>query len=101
MKVETSHHLDASEPDADGMYEWHYEFDLYRFSDGGVTFVARSYVEEPEQAHFINADVDGKARLITEHELAQPLFVAALAYLREIGKTRIELLGAKGYAPLP
>ncbi|MGH8446674.1 MAG: hypothetical protein ACREVL_15485 [Solimonas sp.] len=101
MKVETSHHIDASEPDADGMHEWHYEYELYRFSDGGVSLVARSYVEEPEQAHFINADVGGAARLITKRELTQPLFVEALAYLRRAGKTRIELLGVEGYTSIP
>ena len=43
MQVEFSHHIDASEADAEGFYEYYYEYDIYRFTLGGLSLVVRSY----------------------------------------------------------
>jgi hypothetical protein len=34
MEVVTSHHIDASDQDDRGMYEYYYEYDLFGFTDG-------------------------------------------------------------------
>lgn len=103
MHVECSHHIDASEPDALGMYEYHYEYDLYRFTEGENCFVARSYVDDPEEAHFLGAEVGGHARPLVDADLKQPLFLASLAHLRASGKLKLNWLSGQGngYEPVP
>jgi hypothetical protein len=60
MKVEATHHIDASEPDENGMYEYRYEYDLYTFTDGEAVLVARSYRNEAE-AHFLRMEIGWRA----------------------------------------
>lgn len=101
MKVEISHHVDASEPDANGMYEYRYEYDLFLFSDGRIALVARSYNNETE-AHFLRIEVDGEPRLLTRADLKLPLFASAIAHLRNLGKNQINWLSGRGngYEPV-
>jgi hypothetical protein len=49
MMVEVSHHVDAPEPDADGFYDYRYEYEIYEFTDGVRTLLARAYSDEPEK----------------------------------------------------
>jgi hypothetical protein len=95
MNVETTHHVDASEPDANGMYEYHYEYDVFSFSAGRMALVARSYSNEAE-AHFLRIEVDGAPRLLTKADLNQPLFASATDYLRSLGKEQINWLSGRG-----
>ena len=101
MNVETTHHVDASEPDANGMYEYRYEYDVFSFSDGRVALVARSYNNEVE-AHFLRLEVDGAPRLLTRADLKLPLFASAAEYLRSLGKEQINWLSGRGngYEPV-
>lgn len=101
MNVETTHHVDASEPDADGMHSYHYEYDLFSFSDGLVTLIARSYDNETE-AHFLSIEIDGEARLLADADLRMPLFAGAVAHLHSIGKQQINWLSGRGngYEPV-
>lgn len=96
MQIEQSHHIDASEPDADGNFEYHYEYDLYHFRDGPTRLSARSYVDEPGQAHFLGIEHHGRPRQLRDTDLAHPLFVAAAAFLRGQGKTRLQWLSGRG-----
>lgn len=32
MHIERVHQIDSSEPDASGMYDYYYEYDIYRFT---------------------------------------------------------------------
>ena len=48
VEIESTHHIDAGEKGADGRYDYYYEYDLYRFSDGATVIVARSYADEPQ-----------------------------------------------------
>ncbi|RYF38476.1 MAG: hypothetical protein EOO27_50750 [Comamonadaceae bacterium] len=96
MQVERTHHIDASEPDDAGMYDYHYEYDLYRFSDGVRCFTARSYVHQPGEAHFLGIEVRGKPRLLVDADLAQPLFLSALDHLQAHGKTDLRWLSGRG-----
>jgi hypothetical protein len=101
MNVETTHHVDASEPDANGMYEYRYEYDLFSFSDGRLTLVARSYTNEAE-AHFLRIEADGQSRLLTRANLKLPLFASAVEHLRGLGKKDINWLSGRGngYEPV-
>ena len=102
MNVETTHHVDASEPDENGMYEYRYEYDVFSFSDGRVALVARSYNDEKEEAHFLSIEMDGDSRLIARADLKLPLFASAVEHLRSTGKRRINWLSGRGngYEPV-
>lgn len=96
MHVQSTHHVDATEPDEAGIHEYHYEYDIYRFSDGVLCFTARSYVDQPGEAHFLGVEVRGKSRLMVDPDLAQPLFLSALDYLQAQGKTDLRWLSGRG-----
>ena len=103
MHVERTHHIDASEPDDAGMYEYHYEYDLYRFSNEAICFTARSYVDQPGEAHFLGVLVSGHSRMMVDADLAHPLFLSALAYLHGHGKNDVRWLSGRGngYESIP
>jgi hypothetical protein len=101
MDVTVSHHIDASEPDADGMHEYHYEYDIHEFSRAGRTYVARSYVDEPQSVAFLSVREGGTSQLLRSSDLTHPLLVAAVDHLRSAGKTRVDRLSdPEGYVPL-
>ncbi|MCD9032189.1 hypothetical protein LDO32_10690 [Luteimonas sp. Y-2-2-4F] len=83
MYAERTRHVDESEEDG-----YHYEYDIYRFTDGALCFVARSYVEDACEAHFLRAERRGRPRYLRAADLRHPLFLAALDHLRGEGKTR-------------
>src|SRR4051794_7209840 len=102
MKVKITHHVDANEPDAEGESEYHYEYDLYVFSEDGVAVVARSYIDEPDEAHFLRIEIDGKPQLMKRADLRRPLVVSAARHLSNTGKKRLTWLSGKGngYEPV-
>lgn len=101
MRVSVDHYVDASDTDADGMHEWYYEYGVYRFSQGGRSFVARAYTDEPGKAAFLSCEVKifgfRRHRLLNSADLRSSLFVAALAHLRRLGMTSIDRLTKAGY----
>ncbi|TXD45107.1 hypothetical protein TR80_001420 [Xanthomonas campestris] len=103
MQVSRVRHTDCSAPDASGEYAYDYEYDIYHFVDGGIGLIARSYTDTPEEAHFLNIEVNGTLRLLTQADLAQPLFALAQAHLRQEGKRELRWLSGRGdgYEPLP
>jgi hypothetical protein len=103
MQIECTRHVDASEPDAAEMDEHDYEYDLYRFTEGECCFVARSYVDNPGEAHYLRAEVGGQHRRLVDADLKQPLFIASLEYLRVSGKLKLNWLSGRGdgYEPVP
>ena len=101
MKIETTHHIDCSEKSADGFYEWYYEYDLFRFSEGSLTLVARGYTDSPEEAHFLRFEKDGAILKISEADLRTPLAISATDYLRSKGRKKIDWLGPVGYETIP
>ena len=100
MEIETSHHVDESEPDAQGFHDYHYEYDIHRFSRAGRTYLARSYVDEPGRAAFLSCVDGGESRMLESEDLIHPLLVAAADHLRGAGLPTLDRLGAAGYAPL-
>lgn len=103
MLIECTRHIDASEPDADGFYDYHYEYDIYRFTDGAACVMARSYTYQEDEAHFLRIELDGVPRLLTDADLARPLFLEARDHLIGLGKTRLQWLSGRGngYEPVP
>ena len=103
MEVTVTHHVDASEPDAQGAYEFYYEYDLYAFRDGNLKLTARSYIDSPGEAHFLNIERGGTPRLLRRGDLESALFSQAVAYLRNAGKHRLTWLSGRGsgYQPVP
>jgi hypothetical protein len=97
MRVESSHHIDSSEPDEAGLYEWRYEYDLIKFIEAELVLVARSYADSPEEAHLLRIEERNAVRGVTTADLSGPLAVQAIAYLRNIGKKSVNWLGSKGY----
>jgi hypothetical protein len=102
MTMEMSHHIDASEPDADGFYEYHYECDVYEFTDGVMTLRARAYSDEPESAALMGWNKGKKGYRLTKRDLHHPLILEAAACLRTAGKTKIDWLdrNSRAYVPL-
>ncbi len=103
MQVERVRHVDCGEPDASGMYDYEYEYDIYRFSDAATCLVARSYTDTPAEVHFLSIEVAGKSRLLQPADLAHRLCGLAQAYLRREGKREIRWLSGRGdgYEPVP
>ena len=96
MDVATTHHVDSSEPDQNGRYAFRYEYDLYRFSEGELSLVARSYKHEMDETHFLRLEQSGKQRLLKDADLGLPLFAASVRYLRSIGKQKLQWLSGRG-----
>lgn len=103
MTVEVSHHIDASEPDAEGFYDYHYEYDydVFEFTDGVVTFLARAYSDEPEKAAMMTRTEGKRHHLLTKRDLRHPLFLQAAAYLRTVGKSDLDWLDRRSRAYIP
>ncbi|MBK8478130.1 MAG: hypothetical protein IPL39_18035 [Opitutaceae bacterium] len=100
MDIATTHHIDCSEKDAAGFCEYYYEYDIFRFSEGSFTLVARGYTDSPSEAHFLRIEREGVIERISEADLRTPLALAAADHLRSLGRRKIDWLGPVGYAPV-
>jgi hypothetical protein len=106
MQIKSEHCIDASDPDADGMYDWYYDYDSYRFFDTGP-FAILVYADRDAlgEASFTAVEDDGKGRGIRAEDFKHPLFVEAATYLRRIGRVKLKWLNphgaGKGYEPIP
>ena len=100
MHVEITHHIDCDKENADGLHEWHYEYDLFRFSEGTFTLVARSYTDTPEEAHFIRLEKEGQRVSLTETALQTPLAEEATRHLQSLRKAKVNWLSPTGYFPV-
>lgn len=98
MRIECNRTIDASVQNAHGAYEYYYEYDVYRFTEGPVCFLAISHLDEPDQADFVGAEILGNRRSMCTDDLLNPLFIDAVERLRTEGKARIRWLnGGLGY----
>ena len=95
MKVEVSHHTDASELDALGFRDYCHDYDEFAFSDGSTSFLARSYRDESQRASFVARCEDGRRHVLTDRDLRHPLLIDAAAYLRGAGKTELTWLDSE------
>ncbi|MBP1089057.1 hypothetical protein JOE39_003091 [Pseudomonas sp. PvP100] len=46
--MERYHHIDASEQDKYGFYDYYYEYDMYYFTEGTLSLVARCYTDDAD-----------------------------------------------------
>jgi hypothetical protein len=100
MEIETTHHVDASPKNVDRSHAFFYEYDLFRFSAGGIAIVARSYTDQPQEAHFLRIERGGKSDRLEVEDLRRTLFVQAVLYLKGVGKDQLSWLTERGYEPL-
>ena len=89
LQVECSHHIDASEPDAEGFYEYYYEYDIYRFRLGNLSLVVRSYSDTSAQANVLRLEEAGKSRPLQPKDLKNPLVQQAREHLQSLGKQEL------------
>ena len=103
MHIERVRQIDSSEPDETGMYDYYYEYDIYRFTDGPICLIARSYVDEPDEAHFLRVEANGSQRTLVDVDLTHPLFLLAQSHLSSEGKVHLHWLSGRGdgYEPVP
>lgn len=103
MQIERTRHVDASEHDESDGYDYYYEYDLYCFTEGTVSLTARSYVDEPHEAHFLGVEEHGRPRTLVDADLKTALFQSARSHLRSEGKTNLRWLSGRGdgYEPVP
>ena len=88
MKV-NAQHIHEKSPGAD------YEYDLYEFEAPGLKYVARSYVSEPHEAHFLRKEVGGQTASLKTRDIQSALFRDAVAYLRGLGKVKVSYLSSE------
>lgn len=102
MHIECTRHVDASEPDENGMHKYYYEYDIFRFREGQICLVARSYVDDHCEAHFLGVEENGVTRRLVDTDLNLPLFQAALVHLHTAGKSNFNWLSGRGngYEPV-
>lgn len=100
MEIVKTHHIDASEPDENGLHDYYYEYDIYAFSEDGVSYVARRYTDEPEIAHFLKMRTGQDWRLLEASDFNTAMFAEATACLRQEGAKQIQVLGKLGYFPV-
>jgi hypothetical protein len=99
MKVNKTHHIDKSEPDENGMYDFYYDYHIYEFSEGKTKLVARSYKGDNE-AHFLRKEIDGEKAFIDLADLESSLLSSAVEYLKNEGIETVNYLGQEGYVPV-
>lgn len=102
IAINISHHVDASAPNAQGMYDWYYEYDVFEFTDQqhASALTVRSYSNTPFEASFIDLN-NRQHEIIALDDTLKPLFQFAIQFLKKSGKTKINYLSAHGYALLP
>lgn len=89
MKISKTHQIDKG--DADGKSDFQYEYHLYEFTENDQTLVARSYLDEIQEAHLIRLERDGE--YIPCHQvLHDDLVIKAVAHLRNDGNMLINYL---------
>jgi hypothetical protein len=98
MKVEKTHHIDACGQDNQTHF---YEYDIYQFTDGNISYIARSYSDTPAEAHFLKRVQGAKESYLHQYDLRDPLFGEAISYLRNAGKSELQWLSeTSGYIPI-
>jgi hypothetical protein len=100
MNVDKSHHIDKSEPDANGLYEYYYDYHLYEFTEGDFTLIARRYTNESE-AHFLGLERAGEKAFLSKSILNEPLLHQAIEYLKKEGTNAFSYLDEReGYVEI-
>jgi len=97
------HCVEFMGPDG-GPYEFYYDYDVYRFEEGGTAVTVRSYRDEPRMASFSGLEVAGNDRPLERADFHLPLVRAAVQHLRAIGKQELTWFGpseTETHSPIP
>ena len=100
MKVNEEHIIDASEKDANGNYDYYYEYDKYEFIFNNFTLIARSYIEKQEEASFFASLINEKREMVMEEQIHSLEMGKAIQHLQTKGKSKFSVLTENGYIPL-
>lgn len=103
MEVTKIRHIDSDEPDENGLLSYYYEYDIYEFMQGELCFVARSYTDTPQEAHFLKKEAHGQHHMLNMQDFSHPLMLLAVESLKADGKSEIKYLSqeAGNYLPIP
>ena len=97
--------VDSLGLDADGNYEYYYKYDIYRFANNDGALIVRSYSTEPDEAHFLGIETNGKRRMMEKVDFKSPIVKAAISYLIKSGKSELTWLDQSnthdGYSKVP
>lgn len=88
LTVTVEHFLDVGEQDAEGLYEYYYEGDIYTFDDGTQRLKLRTYTDTPSEASAMGLRISALRR--------SPLAEPASRYLAARGVTTVTALGPSG-----
>jgi len=102
--VQKTHHVDSDDPDAHGMVDWRYEYEILVVRTGAFRVDLRTYVDTPEEISFLrfrDGEISvglGDAKKSYRAELA-----AIASYLRVLGYPSVKWMGgpAGGYEEVP
>ncbi|WP_122341685.1 hypothetical protein [Pseudomonas caricapapayae] len=100
IRMERYHHIDASEQDKDGFYDYYYEYYMYYFTEGTLSLAARCYTDDADEANCMGIEFDGYDRALEPDDRSLPLVSAALAQLKADGKTKFFTFTGKDYEPV-
>lgn len=80
-----------------------YHYDLFKFEADGSVLIARSYLDNPREAHFLRKEIGGELLPIAGSDVWLDSFREAASHLRQLGKTELTYLSPDhgGYVPLP
>ncbi|MEL7363085.1 MAG: hypothetical protein AAFN13_13510, partial [Bacteroidota bacterium] len=99
ITVVRQHCVEASAPDADGFYEYYYDYDRYELTAGDDVLTARTY-RDSDSGHLLSVVQQGARRSLEPADLTTPLAAEALARLRAQGKTRLQWFDGRAYVPI-
>ena len=92
MKVECTRHMDAGGSDKSGMYDFRYQYDIYRFIGAEEVLTARSYADAPQETHFLGLEIKGERRFVRRDDFARAFFIEAIDYRKDEGKSELHWL---------
>ncbi|MEM9997458.1 MAG: hypothetical protein AAF809_07120 [Bacteroidota bacterium] len=99
ITVVRHHCIEASAPDADGLYAYYYDYDRYELSAGAVVLTARTY-RDSDSGHLLSLVQQGTRRSLESADLDTPLAAEALARLRAQGKVNLQWFNGRAYVPI-
>jgi hypothetical protein len=101
--IARTHHVDADEPDASGMVDWRYEYDLITLqTSGGLEVTVRTYTDQPRQAGLMQFRLHGEGVGLGDVKNSHSDAVAAIAsFLRQEGFESVVWLGGQSYVEVP
>jgi hypothetical protein len=101
MEIHSERFEDASEQDADGLYDYFYSGTLFTFRGAEHGYVARQYEDDTSKASFLSGLIGESRTMLSSIPYDDELFREAVAHLViNAGASKICALVGSGYAPV-